>query len=825
RLGAYRAKRAVERTPEPSGVVADRGGRLFVVHKHAARQLHFDLRLEVEGVLESWAVPKGPSKNPKDKRLAVKVEDHPLEYGDFESVIPEGNYGAGAMIVWDRGVWIPLIDVEEGFKRGKLLFELRGYKLRGIWTLVKIKKSAKEWLLIKERDQLVSDEGDAFPQDSVLSGLTVEELRAGASPAAALLEESGVLGRERRTRVDEIDLMLAEPRNRAFTSADWIYELKYDGYRLLAAIERGEPRLLTRNKHDATGAFPEIGSALRHLPTEHVVLDGEVVVHDDQGKPSFQRLQQRARYTRSLDVQLAAARQPATYYAFDLLALEDHDLRGLDLLRRKALLRRLLPTVGPIRYTDHIDGEGEAFFAEVAKLGLEGIVAKKVGSTYRAGRSPHWIKIRADRTDDFIVVGFTRPKGTRIGFGALHLAAYRGEDLVYTGRVGSGFDETELSTVRERLDASMRGDAPCSGAPTGSGHVWVEPAIVCEVRYKEWTREKLLRQPVFLRFRDDKSIGECTLTEPVESGNEDPIFPLARVETPDLQFTNEDKVFWPDEGYTKGDLIGYYRAIAPWILPYLKDRPLVMTRFPDGIDGKSFFQKDAPDFAPGWLRTETVWSEQAERELRYFVCDTQEALLYVVNLATIPLHVWASRIGTLERPDWCILDLDPKEAPFIHVVTVAKAIKSLCDDIGLPCVVKSSGSSGLHVLLPLGRQCTHEQSRTLGELLARVTVAELSEIATIARVPSRREGKVYVDYLQNGHGKLLVAPYGVRPITGAPVSMPLRWREVTSKLDIRRFTIKNAPQRMRRLKEDPLLAVLSAKPDLTAALQRLQGRV
>jgi bifunctional non-homologous end joining protein LigD len=348
---------------------------------------------------------------------------------------------------------------------------------------------------------------------------------------------------------------------------------------------------------------------------------------------------------------------------------------------------------------------------------------------------------------------------------------------------------------------------------------------VCEVRYKEWTREKLLRQPVFLRFRDDKSIGECTLTEPVESGNEDPIFPLARVETPDLQFTNEDKVFWPDEGYTKGDLIGYYRAIAPWILPYLKDRPLVMTRFPDGIDGKSFFQKDAPDFAPGWLRTETVWSEQAERELRYFVCDTQEALLYVVNLATIPLHVWASRIGTLERPDWCILDLDPKEAPFIHVVTVAKAIKSLCDDIGLPCVVKSSGSSGLHVLLPLGRQCTHEQSRTLGELLARVTVAELSEIATIARVPSRREGKVYVDYLQNGHGKLLVAPYGVRPITGAPVSMPLRWREVTSKLDIRRFTIKNAPQRMRRLKEDPLLAVLSAKPDLTAALQRLQGRV
>jgi bifunctional non-homologous end joining protein LigD len=830
RLDTYRAKRAVERSPEPAGTVADSGGRLFVVHKHAASRLHFDLRLEMGGVLESWAVPKGPSKNPKDKRLAVKVEDHPLEYGDFESVIPEGNYGAGAMIVWDRGVWMPLTDVEEGFEKGKLLFELRGYKLRGTWTLVKIKKSEKEWLLIKERDHLVSEDGDDFPQDSVLSGLTVEQLGEGSGLSDTTREALDGIPTGNTVHVRDIELMLAETRAQAFTKPDWIYELKYDGYRLLAALEGGEPRLLTRNKHDATGAFPEIVSALRHLPFDNLILDGEVVVHDEEGKPSFQRLQKRARHTRSLDIRLAAARQPATFYAFDLLAVEDCDLRGQDLLRRKALLRQTLPTVGPIRFTDHIDGQGEAFFEEVAKLGLEGIVAKKAGSTYRAGRSANWLKIRADRTNDFVVVGFTQPKGSRSGFGALHLAAYDGEVLMYVGRVGSGFSGSQLDEVRDRLDASVRDEAPCVRSPAGKDHAWIEPELVCEVRYKEWTEDTLLRQPVFVRFRDDKPHDECVLPE-IEARKQDhdqladEAFPVTRIEAPELQFTNEDKIFWPDEGYTKGALIGYYRAVAPWILPYLRGRPLVMTRFPDGIHGKSFFQKDAPDFAPDWIRTETVWSEQTERELKYFICDNEEALLYVINLASIPLHIWASRIGMLEQPDWCILDLDPKEAPFTHVVEVAKAIRSLCEDIELPSFVKTSGSSGLHVLLPLGRQCTHEQSRTLGELLARVVVAELPEIATVTRIPSQREGKVYVDFLQNGHGKLLVAPLCVRPIAGAPVSMPLRWSEVNKKLNIARFTIENAPKRMKRLKEDPLRQVLEEKPDLAGVLKRLQGRV
>jgi bifunctional non-homologous end joining protein LigD len=750
RLKAYRDKRSADRTPEPAGAVADRPGRLFVVHKHAATRLHYDLRLEMEGVLESWAVPKGPSRNPKDKRLAVKVENHPLEYGDFEGVIPEGNYGAGAVILWDRGVWVPVGDVEQGLEKGKLLFELRGYKLRGTWTLVKIKKSEKEWLLIKERDALVAEEGDDYPQDSVLSGLTVEELGEGTDPAEPLradLDKGGA--RRRQVRASDVKPMLADTRERPFSKAGWVFEIKYDGYRMITSLEGGAARLTTRNGGDATASFPEVVRALEALPFDGLILDGEVVVHDEAGLPSFQRLQKRARLTRAIDIKHASVELPATLYLFDVLAAEGRDLRALPLLERKGFLRRLLPSVGPLRYSDHIEEHGEPFFEEIRKLELEGLIAKKADSPYRSGRSTHWVKVRADRTGDFVVVGFTAPKGSRGGFGALHLAAYDEGELVYAGRAGSGFDTAQLKQTRAELDAMRRDAAPCTKAPEGKDHHWVEPELVCEVRYREWTEEGLLRHPVFLRFRDDKPAKECELPGSVQraTGGED--FPevadsASRVPVPSLNLTNLDKVFWPEEGHTKGDLLEYYRAIAPWILPYLADRPVVMTRFPDGIDGKSFFQKDAPGFAPEWIRREKVWNEDTQRELNYFVADDEASLLYIINLGSIPLHVWASRSGSLERPDWCILDLDPKEAPFAHVVQIARALHRLCEEIELPNFVKTSGKSGLHVLVPVGRKVTHEQSRTLGELLARVVAAELPDIATIARLPAQREGKVYV---------------------------------------------------------------------------------
>ena len=837
-LSAYRAKRSLDRTPEPGAKVAPAAttlqGGLFVVHKHAARNLHFDLRLEMDGVLKSWAVPKGPSANPKDKRLAVKVEDHPIEYGDFEGIIPEGNYGAGGVIVWDRGAWVPLEDPHQGMVKGKLLFDLKGYKLRGKWTLVKLKKGDKEWLLIKERDGYVATNG-GFPEESVLSGLTVEALRAGQTLVPKIKQElTRLKAPQRAVRVSETELMLAETREQPFTKAGWLFELKLDGYRLRAARENGEARLVSRNGHDLSGSFPEVARAVAALPYDDVVLDGEVVVLDDAGHPSFQRLQNRARLSRPLEIRRAAVDAPATLYLFDLLALEGYDLRPLPLVKRKSILERIVPPTGPLRYLEHFETKGEALYEQVIQLGLEGIVAKRADAPYRAGRSADWLKIRADRTGDFVVVGFTRPKGSRGGFGALDLGAFADGKLLYAGRVGSGFNAAQLKDVAAQLDRARRAQPAFTGpAPKDDAHTWVDPELVVEVRYKEWTDEGLLRQPVFLRFRDDKPVAECELpgSRKGEEGRGDsetdlPTRPSSTVPASrEVKFSNLEKVFWPDDGYTKGDLIEYYRAISPWLLPYLKDRPVVLTRYPDGIAGKWFFQKDAPPFVPEWLRTERMWSEDTKRDIDYFVCDDEASLLYLANLGTIPLHVWGSRVATLELPDWCILDLDPKEAPFRHVVTVARAIRALCDDIELPCFIKTSGSTGLHVLLPLGRQCTYEQARSLGGLLARVIAAQLPEIATVTRQVGKRGARVYLDWVQNGHGRLLVAPFSVRPLPGAPVSMPLQWSEVTPKLDIRKFTIANAPTRMKKLKQDPLLPVLDLKPDLVSALERLHARV
>ncbi|HYK09188.1 MAG TPA: DNA ligase D [Gemmatimonadales bacterium] len=839
-LSAYRAKRSLDRTPEPGARAVQPGsaGGLFVVHQHAARNLHFDLRLEMKGVLTSWAVPKGPSKNPADKRLAVHVEDHPFEYGDFEGLIPEGNYGAGAVIVWDRGRWVPVEDPFIGLEKGKLLFELHGYKLKGLWTLVKIKRGEKEWLLIKERDGEVSENGTDFPPNSVLSGLTVEELKAGADRAGPIRDELARLKVPRRdVTPTAAEPMLAETREGPFTKDGWLFELKLDGYRVRVGKENGVAKVVSRNGHDLSPVFPEIARVVAALPFEGLVLDGELVVLDERGHPTFNGLQNRARISRGFDVRRAAVESPTTMFCFDLLAFGGYDTRGLTLEKRKDLLRKVIPATGALRYSEHFVREGEALYRQVERLGLEGIMAKRADSTYRAGRSPAWLKIRADRADDFVVVGFTKAKGSRAGFGALHLGAYRDGALVYVGRAGSGFTDKELKEVAKALESLKRDTPPVTGPiPNDKDTSWIEPKLVAEVRFKEWTPEALLRHPVFLRWRDDKEPGECVLTagsgeEGVvavqETGDTAPVYsdhsPLPAPR--DVVFSNLKKIFWPDDGYTKGDLIEYYRAISPWLLPYLADRPVVMTRFPDGITGKSFFQKDAPPFSPDWLRTERMWSEDTQREIDYFVCDDLDSLLYLANLGTIPLHVWGSRIATLERPDWCILDLDPKEAAFTDVVKVAKATKRLCDHIGLPAYIKTSGSTGLHVLIPMGRQVTYEQCRQLGGLLARVVAAELPDIATIARVVGKRGGRVYLDYGQNGHGRLLVAPYSIRPLPGAPVSMPLKWSEVTPSLEIGHFTIKNTPARMKKLKGDPVIPVLDEQPDLVKVLGLLQERV
>jgi bifunctional non-homologous end joining protein LigD len=443
-------------------------------------------------------------------------------------------------------------------------------------------------------------------------------------------------------------------------------------------------------------------------------------------------------------------------------------------------------------------------------------VAKRAQSAYRSGRFRDWQKVRADRVGDFAVVGFTKAEGSRSGFGSVHVAVQKDEGLVYVGKVGGGFSEKELTSARAEMETLKLVKPPCVGpTPPGSGNTWIQPKLVVEVRYKEITEEGLLRQPTFLRFRTDKLPAECVSPDA-------PPVSLAPREVP---FSNLEKIFWPEEGYTKGDLIAYYRAVASWLLPYLRDRPVVLTRYPDGIGGKSFFQKDAPDYVPAWIRTARVWSEEGGRDIDFFVCEDVDTLLYVINLGTIPLHLWASRLSKPQHPDWSIIDLDPKTAPFADVVTLANAVHELCEEIGLPSFCKTSGQKGLHVLVPVGGQLTHAQSTTLAELIARAVESRHPKIATTERHIPSRKGRVYLDYLQNGHGKTIAGPFSARPVPGATVSMPLRWSEVNGKLDPRKFTLETAPARMKKLREDPLAPVLEMNPDLHGALARLAEKL
>jgi bifunctional non-homologous end joining protein LigD len=827
-LESYRAKRKADRTPEPFGAAVAAGQR-FVVQQHAARRTHYDFRLEFDGVLKSWAVPKGPSPNPADKRLAVHVEDHPVDYVNFEGIIPPDNYGAGAVIVWDRGQWVALNDIAAGFDKGKLLFELKGHKLRGKWTLVKTKRGKNEWLLIKERDAYANDKStEDYPHDSVLSGRTVEQV-AGGDPRgkelAARLRKQKCAQRDLKAR--DLKPMLAMP-GKPFTDSKWVFELKYDGYRFLVEKRSGETKLWSRAGLDFTATFPDIAEIAAALPFDQFIIDAEVVVLDGRGLPGFSLLQKRGRLTRRADVARAALDLPASIYAFDLLAFDGFDLRALPLVERKAALRALLPVSGAMRYSEHIESQGEAMFDEAERLGLEGIVGKRAASPYVSKRSADWVKINAAKSDDFVVVGYLPPKQGGKGFGALLLAQYRGGVLTYAGRAGSGFTARDFKVLEPLLDAKPRAEPPAN-AELSRGAVWLGDGPVVQVKFKQRTPDGNLRQPVFLRLRDDKKPADCVWLDDEPGSQADAAEPAAAAaaeppERPTVAFTNLDKVFWPDDGYTKGDLIAYYESVAEWLLPYLADRPVVLTRYPDGIDGKSFFQKDAPVYAPSWLRLETMWSEHAEREIRYFVLDDLESLLYVANMGTIPLHVWSSRVAALERPDWCILDLDPKGAPLKHVVEIARHIHALCADVGLTNFVKTSGSSGLHVLIPLGARYTYEQSRTLAELLARFTAKSLPEIATIVRSVSDRDGKVYLDYLQNGHGRLLVSPFCVRPLPRAPVSMPLEWAQINGRLKLERFNIRSA-RKWLQTHGDPNAGVLTESTDMLAALEALTRRL
>ncbi len=854
-LDAYRRKRDPERTPEPFGGRTAQGPSLFVVQKHRARRLHYDLRLEMDGVLKSWAVPKGPSVHAEEKRLAVHVEDHPVEYAEFEGVIPPDNYGAGAVILWDRGHYTTFKHGEDlltQLARGKLELELHGYKLRGRWTLVRMSKSEKDWLLLKKVDGGVSDDEliDRYPR-SVKSGLTIEEI--GDVPGKieqvkAHLASVGAVRCEVAARGQAF--MLATLAEKPPTGKLWLFEVKYDGVRVLAERRGDHVALFGRNGTPVTNRYPEIVGALRALPYESFVIDGEIVALDAEGRPDFHRLQQRMLLTKPRDVEAARHAVPVAGAFFDCLALLGYDLRRLPLLDRKAALALLLPPVGAVHYGDHILEHGDAFFDAATEQRLEGIVAKKVTSPYAGGRAGHWVKVKCQRRQEFVIGGYTDPQRSRAYFGALHLGVYDDDTLTYVSRVGSGFDTGGLKAMYELLQPLRRDTSPFgAGTPTGRGHHWVEPTLVCEVQFAEWTPDGGLRHPVFVGLRRDKRPQDCrreretpiaaTVAEVAEPVADAPAGSArrrsrtrgglattaadsqARIE---VKVTNPTKVFWPDESYTKADLVDYYVSVAPWLLPYLRDRPVVLTRYPDGIAGKSFFQKDAPDFVPAWVRTERIYSKDAEREINYFVVNDVETLKYVANSASIPLHLWSSRLASQERPDWLVLDLDPKGAPFADVVEVARALHEILETIELPNYVKTSGSTGLHILVPLGAAYGYDETRTFARLLAMLAQEAAPDLVTLARPVRSRGGKVYVDYVQNGHGRTIVAPYSLRPLPGAPASCPLEWREVTPQLDASRFTLKTLRNRFEKM-ADPMDPVLRSAIDMDEAVGRIEERL
>ena len=613
-------------------------------------------------------------------------------------------------------------------------------------------------------------------------------------------------------RVEDVQLQLCEPRTTAFSKPGWLWELKLDGFRILAQRTGPEVKLIFRRGRDATDKFPEITGPLAELSAQEFILDGELVIQDEHGHPIFQKLLERSTLTGAQPIHYLATSSPAVYFAFDLLSLDGKDLRELPLKDRKALLFDLIPRTGRVRAVEHIEDQGEAFLEAVRAQKLEGIVGKRAAAPYRGGRGPDWVKIAFTTICDFAVIGYAEE------FGALHLGVHDAQGFVYAGKVGSGFGPKQQKDVHDALVAMRRKDPPCRGPLTDDKDVvWTDPLMVVEVRYKNWPMGMMPREPVLLRFRTDKAPEECVAPPDVIA----PTAPSNALPEPEVSLTNPQKVFFPAEGITKGELYEYYRAVSQWLLPYLRDRPLMMTRYPNGITGKSFFQKAKPEKgAPDWLRTVPFHSEERDGMFEQLICDDLRTLEWVAQQGTIPLHIPAARVPNPELADWCVIDFDPKDAPFEQVITLTLELKRILDSAGLPGFPKTSGASGLHVLIPLGAQVEHAVAVQLAELLGTMLVQRHPKIATLERVVNKRSGRVYVDCYQNGHGKLIAAPLCVRAHAGAPVSMPRHWSDVKPGLTANAFTIRNAIARLQE-QGDPMAPVRTLKPQLMEALGKL----
>ncbi len=843
-LREYRQKRHFEKTPEPPGEVWESTtGRFFCVQKHAASHLHYDFRLELDGVLKSWAVPKGPCLDPDQKRLAVQVEDHPLDYGSFEGIIPLEEYGGGTVLLWDRGTWESIGDPQEAYDQGHLKFRLQGEKLRGGWDLVRLKSREEEdgyrnWLLIKAKDdesqpRQERDVTEAEPL-SVASGQSLEEIAASTDSRVWSSEEGEIKTGPGQSKADardgdaapaldlEVDSLpqarpapqpefhqpqLATLAKNPPQGDNWLHEIKFDGYRLIAVLKPGDVRLFTRTGKDWTAKFDSVRQALTGLPVQQAVLDGEVVVLDEQGISHFQALQNF----------LEGGTANLFYYVFDVIYCQGYDLTQTPLLERKNLLRRILEAGGNeasiVRFGDHLQGKGQAFYESACEYGLEGVVAKRADSPYRPRRTKAWLKIKCTQRQEFVIGGYTDPSGARAGFGALVLGYYDQGRLIYCGRVGTGFTDKLLRDIHQELKERAQAETSFEVPPTGQearGVHWVKPELVAEVEFAEWTDEGILRQPSFQGLRRDKDPREVRREEvqpPAAAPGKKPAQTQGsqKAAPPGLagvKLSNLERVFYPDQGLTKEDLIHYYKMVAPKILPHIVNRPLMVLRCPLGHEEACFHQKHVNETLP-----ETIHSIPIEEEGQvqpYIAIKDLKGLISLVQLGVLEIHPWGSREEDVEKPDRLIFDLDPGPGvKWSVVIEAALRLRYHLSDLGLQSFVKTSGGKGLHLYVPLLPRSSWSAAKEFARRVAEALVQQDPKkfIATMSK--AQRRGKVYIDYLRTARGSTCVAPYSTRARAGAPVSTPLTWDELADGPGPDEYRVENFAERLAGLKSDP----------------------
>ena len=884
-LDDYRAKRDFRRTPEPSGEAKARRAKrdgIFVIQKHAASRLHFDLRLEQDGVLRSWAVPKGPSIDPGEKRLAVEVEDHPLSYGDFEGVIPQGEYGGGTVMLWDRGHW------RRAGKATKdhLDFELDGERLKGSWSLVRMRgkrsDDGKNWLLIKRSDDDAADLAEAEAAigpkaRSIDTGRTMEEIAADLdatwtsegrveAPPAEAPPVDDVPGAKKGKLPRQPKPQLATRVDDAPQGDDWLSEIKFDGYRVLARVERGSEgeqdiRILTRNGKDWTERFGTIAARLRGLPAREALIDGEVVAYSTGGSTSFAKLQ---------EALSAGTTSQLVFQAFDLLHLDGASLTGAPLVERKRVLRALLDAAGmmetgAVRYTDHVVGKAPEFYAQACEIGLEGIIVKRADARYRAGRGTGWLKVKCTRHRDLLIGGFTDPQGSRTGFGALLMGAYDGEGaLRYAGKVGTGFDDRQLAALHATLQDLETDDPPFADPPRGKGIHWVRPEQIAHIEFTEWTRDGALRHPVFQGLREDLDPAQIRLpnaaegetmtegdtmaegegmamateeTEPQdrstrrtrraaddESVDEPqaarrkrraPTAGADRAHVAGVNLSSPDKVLYPQQGVSKRELAEYYASVGEWMLPYVQDRPLALVRCPQGREKKCFYQKHPGEAMAKDLPRVTI--EESDGPAPYLYVQRPEHLVQLVQSGVLEMHVWGSLVGALERPDILVFDLDPADdVPWAETIRIARELRDRLDGMGLVSFPRTTGGKGLHLVVPIEPTLEWPEAKAFAQAVAQAHAQDEPKRITTNMSKAKRGGKIFLDYLRNGRGATAIASYSTRAREGAPVAVPIRWDELGPRLTSDRYHVGNVARRLGSLKGDPWEGFADARREITA---------